>query len=271
MGNLLDAIDADVEDAKARELAGLTEDQEPTKEQLQAAQDHLRSEALKPLAFSPKLRQAILNINRAQDQVLDQISLDSVTVSLPAPELRAREVVTKFKEFIEEHRDEIDALQVLYSKPFGERLTRAQIEELANAIQAPPHGWTTEQLWEAYERLEKDRVRGASQGRLWTDIVSLARHALHPEEDLVPFADVVNERFDAWLESQTASGKQFTEDQLVWLRLIRDQIVVDYEVCPDDLDQVRVFQEQGGLGRAFKLFGNEISALLTDLNTALVA
>jgi hypothetical protein len=35
------------------------------------------------------------------------------------------------------------------------------IRELAEAIQAPPLGLTTDQLWQAYERLDRNRVRGA--------------------------------------------------------------------------------------------------------------
>jgi hypothetical protein len=32
--------------------------------------------------------------------------------------------------FLEEHRDDITALQVLYSRPYRERLTFAQVKEL---------------------------------------------------------------------------------------------------------------------------------------------
>ncbi|MBL4848997.1 MAG: DEAD/DEAH box helicase family protein [Planctomycetes bacterium] len=275
VGTLLDATDTDLEEAKARELAGLEPDASPNEEQIKAAQKHLREEALAPLKTSPELRKAILNVNRKQDQVLDNLSLDVVTVSAPAPEHQIdhdKKLVDEFKAFVDEHRDEIAALQILYSKPYGERLTREQIVELAEAIEVPgSRDDYCRRLWLAYYRLEKSRVRGASQGRLWTDIVSLARHALHPDEDLVPFADVVNERFDAWLERHQQGGKTFTGEQLEWLRLIRDQIVVDYEVRPDDLEQVEKFKQHGGLGTAFALFGAEINTLLADLNRVLVA
>ena len=47
---------------------------------------------------------------------------------------------------MKENRDEITALQVLYSRPYRERLTFEQVKELAAAIEKPPHGWTPERL-----------------------------------------------------------------------------------------------------------------------------
>jgi len=52
---------------------------------------------------------------------------------------KASALVTSFREYIEEHKDEIRALQVLYSRPHKERLTFSEIKELARAIERPPH------------------------------------------------------------------------------------------------------------------------------------
>lgn len=51
-------------------------------------------------------------------------------------------------------------------------------EELAQALQRPPHLWTEEKLWAAYAALGKDRVRGVNTQRVLTDLIALVRHAL---------------------------------------------------------------------------------------------
>jgi hypothetical protein len=75
------------------------------------------------------------------------------------------------------HKDEITALQILYSRPYKQRLTFKEIKELAETIERPPRAWTPERLWQAYETLDRSKVRG-SGGRVLTDIVSLSHTLL---------------------------------------------------------------------------------------------
>ena len=272
VSQLLDSLDPDREDRKARELYELADDEQPTDEQIADAQEELREAAAGLLAYNPGLCQTILQVRRQQDQTLDTVSLDEVTFSGAAPEHGLdyeKELVSSFQDFIQEHRDEIDALQILYSRPYGQRLTRRMIKDLADAIRKPPRSWTTKALWAAYEKVERERVRGAG-GRLWTDIVSLARHALHPDEDLVPFEDSVHKRFHAWLLHQEQAGRHFTNDQVDWLMLIRDRIARDAEIRVEDFDDVP-FVQQGGLGKFHNLFGDQYEAVVDELNAELVA
>jgi type I restriction enzyme, R subunit len=273
VAGLLDAVDPDTEDERARAMYQLGPDAAPTDEQLEVVQGELREGAAAAIAYKPDLCQAILEVRKQQEQLLDTITQDGVTGSGWAAEHKedySSDLVASFKDFIEENKDEIDALQILFSRPYAQRLTRKQIKELADAIKRPPRQWTTKELWAAYEKVEKDRVRGASEGRMWTDIVALARHALHPEEDLVPFAEMVNERFDGWLAQQDNRGRSFTDEQLEWLQLIRDQIAGDIEVRRRDL-QDWPFTGHGGLGRADELFGEELDQIVAELNAELVA
>ncbi|MCB9764944.1 MAG: DEAD/DEAH box helicase family protein [Alphaproteobacteria bacterium] len=272
VGGLIECIDADREDARAREIFQLSPDQAPTEAQLQVAQRELRDGAAAVLAHNPTLREVLLEVRRLQEQLIDAESLDAV---VHAGRARDREIdydqqlVASFETFIEENKDRITALQVLYARPYAQRLTRAQLRELAEAIEAPPRSWTPDRLWAAYERLQASRVRG-SGGQVWTDIVSLARHALHPTEDLVPFAETVAARFENWLAQQQNTGRRFTEEQLVWLRLIAERIGVDAGVRVEDL-QDSPFFERGGLTRGLEVFGGELEEIVTRLNEELVA
>jgi len=178
--------------------------------------------------------------------------------------------VADFERFIEEHKDEIDALQFFYAQPYSQRLSFGDIKELAAAIKAPPRAWTPERLWRAYEMLDRDKVRGASGKRLLTDIVSLVRFATHRDEELVPFGDQVRARFEGWLAQQGNSGRAFTAEQRQWLEMMRDHIATSLEMTVDDLD-FAPFAGEGGRGRAALVFGDDLSPILEELNGVLAA
>ena len=144
------------------------------------------------------------------------------------------------------------------------------VKALAATIKAPPRSWTPEVLWRAYELLEKDKVRGASGKRLLTDIVSLVRFALHQDAELVPHAERVRARFESWMAQQASRGRQFTEQQIRWLEMMRDHVATSLEIAIEDFDDVPFVQE-GGRGRASQVFGKELEPLLRELNEVLAA
>src|SRR5439155_15186402 len=160
---------------------------------------------------------------------------------------RAKSLVQSFEQFIEDNKDEITALQVLYSQPHG-KLRFKDLKALADVIQAPPRMWTPGLLWAAYEKLERDKVKGASGPRLLTDIVALVRFALRHDRALVPFKDTVDGRFGRWLTEQEKAGVKFSAEQQMWLHLIRDQVAASMGIDMEDFD-FAPFAQKGGAGK----------------------
>ncbi len=224
-----------------------------------------------PLAANPALRQALVAAKQRFEQTIDTVSKDEVLEAgySEAARERAHAVVRSFEEFIAEHRDAITALQVLYSRPYGQRLRFGDIRELARAIEAPPRSLTRERLWQAYEALERSRVRG-SGGRMLTDIVSLVRFALHQQDELVPYAEQVRTRFAAWLAQQELLGRRFAAEQRAWLEMIRDHVAASLRIELEDFDEVP-FTQHGGRGGVYNAFGAELKPLLDELNEVLAA
>ena len=275
VGGLLEAIDADKEDERAREMFGLDPQAEPTEEQVAEAQSDLREKAAAPIAYAPNLCNALLDIRRLQEVALDHETLDEVVHAGTRGDLAIdydadKAMVSQFEEYCRDHLHDIEALEVIYSRPYAQRLTRAQLVELLKAIQRPPRQWTPEKLWQAYERVEEGRVRGASKGRLLTDLISLARHALGVEDELVSYQEKANERFQGWMAQQANNGREFTGEHRLWLELIRDRIVADMEIRMEDFDELP-FANRGGLGKAWALFGDDLGEIVDDLNRELVA
>jgi type I restriction enzyme R subunit len=265
---MVEALDHDRQLAAAREASGKDE---PDVDELAAATRQLLDAAVAPLATSPELRQRLVELRRQQEQMIDATSADELIeagYSKSATD-RARETVESFERFIVENKDEIAALQVLYSRPHRQRLTFAQIRELANEIAKPPRQWTPDRLWQAYEALDRSRVRGSGR-RVLTDLVTLIRFALHEDEELVPFPERVAERYRAWLLQQENVGREFTPEQLAWLERIRDTIASSLGVTREDLVGPP-FAERGGLGKAVEVFGEQLDPLLEELTEVLSA
>ncbi|MEZ5323378.1 MAG: type I restriction-modification enzyme R subunit C-terminal domain-containing protein [Microthrixaceae bacterium] len=265
---LVDAIDPDRQLAAAQIASG---NSEPSAAEIEQTRKALFDEAVKPLAANVELRAALVDVQRSFDQVIDEISIDHVTRAEFAVDARARaaETVKSFKAFLDEHKDEITALQVLYSRPYAKRLTYRDVKELAEAIGKPPHRWTPDRLWEAYETLDASKVRG-SAGTVLTNIVSLVRFTLGDADELAPYPEQVAERFDAWLLQQGNAGRTFTDEQLDWLGLIRGHLAASLSIEPRELLDPP-FSQRGGLGRARELFGQDLDTLLTELTEAIAA
>lgn len=266
--SLVAAIDPERQIERARADFGVSD---PIVEQVRQAGVTLIREAVKPLC-EPKLREKICDLYAKADQVIDTVSADEVIeAGFDAEALEnARGLVQSFEQFIVEHKDEITALQILYSRPYHQRLKYEEVKGLAELIEKPPYLWRIDRLWDAYAALEASRVKGAGTRRLWTDIVSLVRFALHQEPVLEPFAEHVQEQFDAWLAKQEKTGKKFTDEQRRWLEMIRDHVIASLEIGRDDF-KFTPFKENGGIGKVYQLFGEELWGMLEELNEVLAA
>jgi type I restriction enzyme R subunit len=268
---LVNALDPDRQIEAARQEAGLPADAEPSDDQIRAAGERLLADAARPIAENGALRRLLVETKQRYEQTIDTVSADVVleaTYSEAARE-RAGAMVHSFEQFIREHRDELDALQILYSRPYRDRPRLRDLRALAQAIKAPPRSWTPEALWRAYETLDRSRVRG-SGGAILTDLVSLVRFALQQDDALVPYPEQVAARYAAWLAQQEANGRAFTDEQRRWLEMIRDHIAANLKIDADDFGYTP-FVQRGGMGRAYDVFGDDLAPLLDELNEALAA
>jgi type I restriction enzyme R subunit len=263
---IVDALDPDTQLEAVKRAGGDDADEEAA----QMARGMI-AEALKPLSSNPELRTAILDARRSFEQTIDEVSQDTVLVAGHSDEGReqAAELVGSFRQYIEEHKDDIRALQVLYSRPYSERLTFAEIKDLATTIQRPPRQWTPERLWRAYEMLDQSKVRGSGGGML-TDIVSLVRYTLDQDDELVPFRDQVDERFAAWLLTQEQQGVSFTDEQRQWLTWMKENIGAEMGITAESF-QLTPFAEHGGIGKAVQIFGERLTPITDELTEALAA
>jgi type I restriction enzyme R subunit len=244
------------------------------------AAQHARIVASKPLC-DPALRQLILDIKAKNELIIDHVSPDHV-IFAGFTEAKARDLAKSFKEFIEEHKDEITALQILYSRPYKARLDLSQLRELADAVSKNiqelswyrgDKDWdkeVTAALWQAYAKLDESHQKGTRENLLLTDLISVVRVAMNQTNELVPYPERVRVNFDAWLGQQQSAGRNFNEEQMWWLTEIRKHIEANLHIEPDDFE-LAPFAQEGGLGKVYQLFGDELNTLIEQLNESLAA
>ncbi|MCU1303597.1 MAG: type restriction protein res subunit [Candidatus Sulfotelmatobacter sp.] len=264
---IVEALDPDVQLEAARNAAA---GEEPSPGQIKQAATKLIHEAAQPIATNPTLRNRLIDIRKSYEQTIDTVSKDQLLSAGhdPAARQKAQSIVQSFEQFIRENKNEITALQILYSRPYQQRLTLKEIDELAKAIERPPRAWNTDRLWQAYQALDRARVRGSGQ-RVLADLVSLVRFAMHEQSDLHPFRDDVHKNFAQWMSQQQSNRRKFTAEQRVWLEAIRDHVAASLTIESEDFEY-EPFVQRGGLGKAYQVFGKDLEPILKELNEVLV-
>ena len=255
---LVDAVDPDVQ-AKAVEGAA-----DPDK-----ALHELIERAIEPIAANPDLRTRLLELRATHDRVIDEVNVDVLLDAHGVIDTgRAKSVVESWAQYLADHRDAITAIQ-LVSEAKERRVAFADVAELAERIKRPPHNWTPDVIWSAYEVLYEGRVRHSERHTL-TDLVSLLRFTLGVDGELVPYAARVQERYAAWLAQQAQAGTVFSESQRWWLDRMVGVIAASAGITADDLDQAP-FTERGGVDGALRDLGDRTETILHSLNQDLTA
>ncbi|MFC5830033.1 DEAD/DEAH box helicase family protein [Nonomuraea insulae] len=251
------AIDPDVQE-KVHEAGG------------KVAARKLVEDAIAPLTGNPPYRDRILEIRRHHDITYDETSKDEVLSLVEIPrEERAGSTVQSWRGFLGKHRDEITAIQVLTESRGGGHDALAKLKDLAARIRRPPHVWTPDILWDAYEILDKTAASPRGNAEL-PDLVSLIRYELGMDSELKPYRCVIEERFVGWLARQEQAGARFTADQLWWLEQIRDTVAIGVGITVEDIKGVP-FTQRGGQAGLIRDFGgrDRARALIAEMDREL--
>jgi type I restriction enzyme R subunit len=88
---------------------------------------------------------------------------------------------------------------------------------------------------------------------------------------LTVYDKVVDRNFQEWIFKKNAGQhNKFNEEQMQWLRMIKDYVINSFHIDKDDFD-LNPFNAQGGLGKMWQLFGNQTDEIIKELNEALAA
>jgi len=271
--DLLNAFDPDLIESKTQALVS----QIPVQDRTPAKEEECRKQAQNELAvhaaktFTGELNEYIENVRKVHEQIIDTVNTDKILRSEwdSFTKDKAEEVVKNFKEYIETNKDEITALSIFYDQPYRRReLTFKMIKDLLDKLKLEKPLLAPHYVWEAYAQLEE--VKGNSPKNDLVALVSLIRRVTGIDQQLTPYNKTVDKNFQDWVFGKQAGALKFTEEQMQWLRMLKDHIASSFHVEVDDLD-FTPFDAQGGRGKMYQLFGDKINEIINELNEVLAA
>ncbi len=220
--------------------------------------------------FTGEFNGFIENIRKVHEQIIDTINPDKLlNVGWNADNVeKATALISDFTAWIAAHRDEITALQIFYNQPHRRKeLTYAMIKETLEALKTQRPALAPLNVWQAYQQLEQ--VSGSPQNELIA-LVSLLRKVCGLDETLTTFDKTVDRNFQNWVFGKQAGALKFNEEQMEWLRMMKDYVAASFHIAPDDFE-LNPFDAKGGLGKMWQLFGEQMEPMLDELNEALAA
>jgi type I restriction enzyme R subunit len=233
------------------------------------AQQALMDEARN--AFNGALNEYIDTVRRVHEQVIDTVNIDRVVTAGWAADTaeKAGSLIGEFREYLDTHKDEITALRIFYNQPWRRReLTFRMIREVLDRLKVDRPTLAPMRIWQAYEQLGK--VNGNPKNEL-VALVSLIRHITGIDPVPTTYDRTVDARFKQWIfERHSGAGNKFNDEQMNWLRMIKEHIASSMHMELDDLD-LTPFDAHGGRGGMWEHFGERMEGIIDELNEALTA
>ncbi len=248
---------------KAREMTGNKgKSYSPTDKELKEAIESLVNTACQPFD-SPKYRHVILSIKKKNTQKMNFTALEETATD------RSKDVVYKFKSFIESHKKDLSLIKVLSGSNGQHKLSFEDIKDFSRELRKPPYEISPDEVWNAFHRIDNARVKPLGDKRNPSNIIALTRFALGNSEILEPFADSVDRKFRNWLDENQNIGKTYTEEELEWLKMMRDYIGSFLEIDMLSFNQPP-FVNRGGAAKAYNIFGPDLNRVMYELNEKLI-
>jgi len=235
---------------------------------IKAQTEKLQDEAAK--VFTGELNEYIENVRKAHEQRIDSSNPDEIIkVGWDKDNKeKANELITAFAEWMQHHIDELTALQIFYNQPFRRReLTITMIKEVLEKLKSDKPSLAPLMVWSAYEAL--DQCNGSPRNEL-TAIVSLIRKVSGLDTILTSYDKTVDKNFQEWVFKKQAGATKFNEEQMQWLRMIKEYVTNSFHIEKDDFD-LNPFNANGGLGKFYSLFKEDYETILEELNEVLAA
>jgi len=218
--------------------------------------------------FTGEMNDFIENVRKVHEQRIDITNPDKLMkVGWDKDnKVKSNELVTDFTAWMQQHKDELMALQIFYNQPYRRReLTYTMIKEVLEKLQNDKPKLAPMHVWRAYEALEQ--CSGSPRNEL-TAIISLIRKVSGLDKTLTSYDKTVDKNFQDWVFKKQAGVTKFNEAQMQWLRMIREYVANSFHIDKEDFD-LNPFNAHGGLGKMWQLFGEQTDEIINELNEAL--
>ena len=183
-----------------------------------------RKALVSAIANYPEARKYILILAAGFVTILQPGEDELITKGFTTEE--AASTTEAFEKYINEHRDEIEALRIIYNNN-GEPLTYSMLKDLQDQLLLANSKFRINQLWNNYALLKPEEVTkfGTKEERdAITNIIQLVRYGYHMTSKLVGLQASATQYFNLWCGQLQ---RTVTDAQKELLKQIVDYIVTN--------------------------------------------
>jgi type I restriction enzyme R subunit len=167
--------------------------------------------------------------------------------------LKPEDYLVAFADFVKQKEKEIEAISILLNRP--KSWNTKVLNELRKTLRENNFG--EEELRKAHKVVYHKEV---------VDIISMIKHAVKETEPLLSPA----ERVDQAIRMVTR-GKQLNQEQNQWIGYIKEHLKQNMTLGEDDLQELPVFTDRGGLSKFKKVFPGNYQEMIHEINGAVAA
>jgi type I restriction enzyme R subunit len=167
--------------------------------------------------------------------------------------LKPEDYLVAFRKFVVENKSEIEALQIVLERP--KKWSVKALSELRDKLKI--NGFAENTLQKAHE---------VANHKALADIISIVKKGAEENRPLLTAAERVRTVMAALQHEKT-----FNEEQTKWLSYIEEHLVKNLSLSEEDFNDIPVLYQHGGLGKAKKVFGNDLYPLIEEINFKLAA
>lgn len=185
----------------------------------------------------------------------DSVTSEWLARGADGKEYKPDDYLTAFAHFVRDNPEHVEAIRILLNRP--QDWSTDALAELRDKLKAAPQRFTVENLQKAHEVQYKKAL---------VDIISMVKHAAADQEPLLTAAERVGRAFE-----KVTVGHTFTPEQEQWLDRIREHLVANLSIEPEDFDTIPVLMRFGGWGKADSVFNGGLRELVHLFNEAIAA
>ena len=163
------------------------------------------------IANEPDAREFLLILNEGFIETL--MPGEDTLISKGFSQEEAQTTTSAFEAYCEEHKDEIEALRIIYNNQ-GDPLTYTILKDLENKLKFASSKFNTSLLWNSYAIINPQMVKHSStkeEKEALTNIIQLVRYAFHQIERLESLYPSASQRFNLWCGQ---NQRPLTEEQI---------------------------------------------------------
>ena len=171
----------------------------------------IRKALVHNIANEPDAREFLLILNAGFIETL--MPGEDMLISKGFSQEEAQATTSAFEAYCEEHKDEIEALRIIYNNQ-GEPLTYTILKDLENKLKFASSKFNTSLLWNSYAIINPQMVKHSStkeEKEALTNIIQLVRYAFHQIGRLESLYPSANQRFNLWCGQ---NQRPLTEEQI---------------------------------------------------------